>query len=144
MPRGVCCAVCLSSLCLFVSDSLTHSLTHCKTHVSVVTISLPPSLPFSLPSSQDDSSQDISRSWYPPLKHTLSLLSMLYGVVDSTVFEDLARRGVAACIDTLIKGAAGVRRWKNQLHGDFFLVRHLLILREQLLPFDMNLQSIEK
>jgi hypothetical protein len=89
-------------------------------------------------------SQDISRTWYPPLRHSLSLLSLLYGVVDSTVFEDVARRAVAACIDSLIKGAAGVRRWKNQLHGDLFLVRHLLLLREQLLPFNMNLQSIEK
>jgi conserved oligomeric Golgi complex subunit 3 len=35
-------------------------------------------------------------------------------------------------------------RWKNQLHGDLFLTRHLLILREQLIPFNMNLQSIEK
>lgn len=60
------------------------------------------------------------------------------------MFEDVARRAVSACIATLVKGAAGVRRWKNQLHGDLFLVRHLLILREQLLPFDMNLQSIER
>jgi conserved oligomeric Golgi complex subunit 3 len=35
-------------------------------------------------------------------------------------------------------------RWKNQLHGDLFLTRHLLILREQLIPFNMNLQSVEK
>lgn len=37
-----------------------------------------------------------------------------------------------------------IYRWKNQLHGDLFLTRHLLILREQLIPFNMNLQSIEK
>ena len=35
----------------------------------------------------NDNSQDLSRTWYPPLKHTLSLLSLLYGVVDPAVFE---------------------------------------------------------
>lgn len=89
-------------------------------------------------------SGDISRTWYPPLRHTLSLLSLLFGVVDPAVFEDLARRGVAALIESLTRGAVGVRRWRDQLHGDLFLVRHLLILREQLLPFDISLQSIEK
>jgi hypothetical protein len=34
---------------------------------------------------------DVARTWYPPLRHTLSLLSKLYGVVDSAVFEDFAR-----------------------------------------------------
>ena len=91
-----------------------------------------------------DAREDVSLTWYPPLRHTLSLLSLLYGTVDPGVFEDLARRGVAGCIAALGRGAGGVRRWRDALHGDLFLVRHLLILREQLLPFDMNLQSVEK
>jgi hypothetical protein len=37
-----------------------------------------------------------------------------------------------------------VKRTRSQLHGDFFLVRHLLILREQLLPFEIKLQSVER
>lgn len=41
-------------------------------------------------------------------------------------------------------GVTFLFRWKNQLHGDLFLTRHLLILREQLIPFNMNLQSVEK
>jgi conserved oligomeric Golgi complex subunit 3 len=86
----------------------------------------------------------MSATWYPPLKHTLALLSQLYGAISTGVFEDIARRAVELCVHTLSTGAVGVRRWKTQLHGDLFLVRHLLILREQLMPFDMNLQVVTK
>jgi hypothetical protein len=86
----------------------------------------------------------MSATWYPPLKSTLALLSLLYGAVNAPIFEDLARRSITLCIQSLSSGANGVKRWKNQLHGDLFLTRHLLILREQLMPFNMNLQSIEK
>ena len=86
----------------------------------------------------------MSATWYPPLKHTLALLSQLYGAISTGIFEDLARRAVELCVHSLSTGAQGVRRWKTQLHGDLFLVRHLLILREQLMPFDMNLQVVEK
>lgn len=41
---------------------------------------------------------DVSRTWYPPLKSTLALLSKLYGVVEMAVFEDFARRGVFLCV----------------------------------------------
>ena len=33
----------------------------------------------------------VSKTWYPPLKSTLALLSRLYGVVEMSVFEDFAR-----------------------------------------------------
>lgn len=32
----------------------------------------------------------------------------------------------------------------SQVHADLFVIRHLLILREQLLPFEMRLQTVEK
>lgn len=83
-------------------------------------------------------------TWYPPMRHTLSLLSQIYGVVSKTIFEDVARRAVSECITSLEGGASGVRKWKGQINGDLFLVRHLLILREQLMPFDMKLQSVER
>ena len=88
--------------------------------------------------------EDVARTWYPPLKSTLSLLSKLYGVVDRVVFEDFARRSVQLCVESLRHGADGVRRIRSPLHGDLFLVRHLLILREQLIPFELNMQTIER
>jgi len=97
-----------------------------------------------LEKASSDSEDVLSSTWFPPLKDTLSLLSQLYGAVSTPVFEDIARRAVTSCLQCLQKGAAGVRRWKTQIHGDLFLVRHLLILREQLMPFDMNLMTITK
>jgi hypothetical protein len=87
---------------------------------------------------------DLSRTWYPPLKNTLSLLSKLFGVIEKSVFEDFARRCVSSCVKSLQQGSDGVKRLRSQLHGDLFLVRHLLILREQLLPFEIRLQGTEK
>jgi conserved oligomeric Golgi complex subunit 3 len=62
------------------------------------------------PSDSPPLSLSMSLTWYPPLRHTLALLSQLYGAVSSTVFEDLARRAVTLCIQALSHGAAGVRR----------------------------------
>lgn len=87
---------------------------------------------------------DVSKTWYPPLRQTLALLSKLYGVVEMTVFEDFARRSVELCVQVLKSGAEGVKRSRSPLHGDLFLVRHLLVLREQLLPFEIRLQGIER
>lgn len=92
---------------------------------------------------------DVYQTWYPPMRHTLSILSKLYGVVEMSVFEDFARRGVDACVAALKAGAEKVKRKsgassEGSLHGDLFLVRHLLILREQLVPFEIRLQSMGK
>ena len=90
----------------------------------------------------------ISKTWYPPLRATLALLSKLYGVVEVVVFEDFARRSINFCVTTLKIGSDQVKKKKlkdqGQMHGDLFLVRHLLLLREQLIPFDIRLQGIEK
>ena len=87
---------------------------------------------------------DIYQTWYPPMRHTLSLLSKLYGVVEHSVFDDFARRAINLCISALRKGSDGIRRAHPGLHADLFLVRHLLMLREQLSPFELKLTSLEK
>jgi hypothetical protein len=94
----------------------------------------------------------IAQSWYPPMRGTLSLLSKLYGVIDAGTFEDFASRVVPLCVKMLRNGADKIRRGGGScgggapalLHADLFLVRHLLILREQLTPFDTRFQAIER
>lgn len=89
---------------------------------------------------------DITKTWYPPLHRTLSLLSKLYGVVDMSVFENYARRSVEMCVKSLKMGSDRMKRINNSsvIHGDLFLVRHLLVLREQLIPFEIRLQGTDR
>jgi hypothetical protein len=93
---------------------------------------------------KNNDKDDSSKTWYPPLRNTLSLLSKLYGVIEMPVFEDFARRSVVLCVKTLKNGSKGVKKNRSQLHSDLFLVRHLLVLREQLIPFEIRLQGVEK
>ena len=88
---------------------------------------------------------DVSRTWYPSLKQTLALLSKLYGVAETGVFEDFARRAVEECVQSLQRGSEAVKKKSSSdLIASLFLVRHLLVLREQLMPFDIRLQGTEK
>ena len=94
----------------------------------------------------DDPLERVYATWFPPVRTTVQLLSKLFRVVDSHVFEDLALRAVQGCTRCL-KDAA---KYLQQKHGggvldaDLFGVRHWLILREQLSPFDVELRSVEK
>jgi hypothetical protein len=69
-------------------------------------------------------SAEMAATWFPPLRDTLFLLSQLYGVVDTVIFEDVARKSILGCIQALEIGAGGVR------YGTyiFFLCRIILLL----------------
>eukprot|EP00605_Chrysophyceae_sp_TOSAG23-4_P001842 GSChrysophyteH1.ASY1.ANO1.2034.1 assembled CDS len=87
---------------------------------------------------------DAAKAWFPPLRHTLALLSKLYGIVEPAVFEDFASRAVRKCIQSLESASNSITSARPAPHGDLFLVRSLLILREQLMPFDIKLQGKER
>ena len=103
-------------------------------------------------------SDDISATWYPPLLNTLSLLSKLYGCLEIKIFEHFASQLIFFCLSSLRKGSEKIKQnggrtggvggtvsgssvnW-GEINGDLFLIRHLLILREQLIPFNIKLQK---
>ena len=90
---------------------------------------------------------DISATWYPPLLNTLSLLSKLYGCLEIKIFEHFASQLIFFCLNSIKKGSEKIKqnggRAANggEINGDLFLIRHLLILREQLIPFNIKLQK---
>jgi hypothetical protein len=88
-------------------------------------------------------------SWYTPLHSTLMLLSKLYLAVDLKVFEGVAHEAVSACTTALVDASKLITTQRKAeptagVDGLLFLVRHLLILREQIQPFEVNFSIREK
>ncbi|GKY91274.1 hypothetical protein MPSEU_000099900 [Mayamaea pseudoterrestris] len=88
--------------------------------------------------------QQVYASWFPPMRSVLRILSKIFRVVEPPVFESIALEAVQACTRCLKDGAAYIKQRKDVMHSDLFLVKHLLILREQLSPFDIELRYIER
>eukprot|EP00571_Detonula_confervacea_P012055 CAMPEP_0172306858 /NCGR_PEP_ID=MMETSP1058-20130122/7838_1 /TAXON_ID=83371 /ORGANISM="Detonula confervacea, Strain CCMP 353" /LENGTH=995 /DNA_ID=CAMNT_0013018873 /DNA_START=5 /DNA_END=2992 /DNA_ORIENTATION=- len=86
----------------------------------------------------------IYESWFPPMRSVLRILSKIFRVVEPRVFEDIALQSVQSCTKSLKDGSVSILRKSGMIHADLFLVKHLLILREQLSPFDIQLRSVER
>ncbi|XP_059356667.1 conserved oligomeric Golgi complex subunit 3 isoform X1 [Carassius carassius] len=78
---------------------------------------------------------DLHGMWYPTVKRTLVCLSKLYRCIDRAVFQGLSQEALSACIQSLLKAFDIIQKNKTQLDGQLFLIKHLLILREQIAPF---------
>mmetsp|Transcript_40675 Transcript_40675/g.66006 ORF Transcript_40675/g.66006 Transcript_40675/m.66006 type:complete len:805 (+) Transcript_40675:61-2475(+) len=83
-------------------------------------------------------------SWYPTLERTLMTLSKLYRSLDIAVFEGIAHEMVSVCTATFLSAAKTITKNKGMIDGHLFLIKHLLILREQITPFEINFSMIEK
>lgn len=88
--------------------------------------------------------EQVYESWFPPIRTVLRVLSKIFRVVEPVVFEDMARTAVQACTKSLQEGAAYIKKRSGARHGNLFLVKHLLTLREQLSPFDLQWQTVER
>ncbi|KAI8367627.1 Sec34-like family-domain-containing protein [Radiomyces spectabilis] len=136
------------------TDSLTHpatltveedtpetptTSTHAAPSVSSPSSSLSPS-PFS-PLAQGT---DEDRGWFPTLQKTLWILSKLYRCVQTRVFEDLAQEAVSLCSESLKKASETIATTKSRLDSQLFLIKHFLVLKEQLAPFEANLIHASK
>ncbi|CAO3664413.1 unnamed protein product [Umbelopsis vinacea] len=81
---------------------------------------------------------DNNVAWFPTLQRTLWILSKLYRCVRTTVFEDLAQEAVSICKSSLAAASETISA-RSKLDGQLFAIKHLLILKEQLAPFEANL-----
>ncbi|CAN6845021.1 unnamed protein product [Brassica oleracea] len=84
----------------------------------------------------DDENADVFKTWYPPLEKTLSCLSKLYHCLEPAVFTGLAQA-------RLLYHKLVIKR-STTMDGQLFLIKHLLILREQIVPFDIEFSVTHK
>uniref|UniRef100_A0A8C1TLP5 Conserved oligomeric Golgi complex subunit 3 n=1 Tax=Cyprinus carpio TaxID=7962 RepID=A0A8C1TLP5_CYPCA len=78
---------------------------------------------------------DLHGMWYPTVRRTLVCLSKLYRCIDRAVFQGLSQEALSACIQSLLKASDIIQKNKTQIDGQLFLIKHLLIMREQIAPF---------
>ncbi|MFH4974928.1 hypothetical protein AB6A40_001637 [Gnathostoma spinigerum] len=89
------------------------------------------------------SAVDLHCLWYPTVRRTVVCLSKLYKCVDHGVFQSLARDLLSTCCESLERASDQIktRNRENQtrdqraLDGELFVIKHLLILREQTSPY---------
>ncbi|PIA25125.1 hypothetical protein AQUCO_12500027v1 [Aquilegia coerulea] len=87
---------------------------------------------------------DVFKSWYPPLEKTLSCLSKLYRCLEPAVFTGLAQEAVEVCSTSIQKASKLIAKRSSPMDGQLFLIKHLLILREQIAPFDIEFSVTHK
>eukprot|EP01132_Coremiostelium_polycephalum_P006223 gene6223-7752_t len=93
------------------------------------------------------STKNIYATWYPTLEKSLTCLSKMYLVLENKIFEGLAQEVVEACTFTLIQASKLLSQKLEAniiIDSQLFLIKHLLTLREQITPFDINFIIIEK
>eukprot|EP01083_Nonionella_stella_P097475 273986_1 len=91
----------------------------------------------------DDEEKVRYSDWCPILEGTLSVLSKIYPVLNHSVFEFLAYEAVSCCVTSLVDLARKLALQSSSVHGHLFLIKHLLILREQITPFDVDFSITE-
>ncbi|KAI5071033.1 hypothetical protein GOP47_0013284 [Adiantum capillus-veneris] len=86
---------------------------------------------------EDEEGRDTYGTLYPPLEKTLSCLSKLYRSLEPAIFTGLAQDSIGVCSLSIQKASKLIMK-QSQMDGQLFLIKHLLILREQIAPFDID------
>ncbi|KAJ5287984.1 hypothetical protein N7478_003670 [Penicillium angulare] len=86
----------------------------------------------------DFETQTALKGWYPTLRKAIWLLSRIYRLVNSTVFDDLAHNIVHQTTISLQNASTLISSKANAADGQLFLMGHLLILKQQIVAFDIE------
>ncbi|XP_078472858.1 conserved oligomeric Golgi complex subunit 3 isoform X2 [Lampetra planeri] len=78
---------------------------------------------------------DLHGMWFPTVRRTLLCLSKLHRCMEKPVFQGLSQEALSACIKSLLSASEAITKKKTVTDGQLFLIKHLLILREQIAPF---------
>jgi len=81
---------------------------------------------------------DFHGMWYPTVRRTLNCLSKLYRCIPRSIFQGLSQEALSLCIQSLINAGNMIGKNQTPLDGHLFQIKHLLILREQITPFQVD------
>ncbi|TPP65208.1 Component of oligomeric golgi complex 3 [Fasciola gigantica] len=81
---------------------------------------------------------DLHGMWYPTVRRALVFLSKLSRCLNADSFCGLAQECVAMCVQSLLTASTAIAARRTTVDGQLFLIKHLLILREQTVPFNME------
>eukprot|EP00053_Salpingoeca_punica_P018510 m.181918 g.181918 ORF g.181918 m.181918 type:complete len:779 (-) comp17449_c0_seq1:1349-3685(-) len=81
--------------------------------------------------------------WFPVLPRSLLLMSKLYRCLDREVCKGLSQEIVSHCVHALSSASRVIAAKSGAMHGQLFLIKHLLLLREQIAPFDVDFETTE-
>ncbi|CAB3239694.1 unnamed protein product [Arctia plantaginis] len=81
---------------------------------------------------------DLHGMWYPAVRRTLAALSRLYRCLEKKVFQGLAQEAISLCIQSVDNAAKQITANTTNIDGELFQIKHLLILREQIAPFQVD------
>jgi hypothetical protein len=90
------------------------------------------------PSGNGFDTEAVFKGWYPALRKCIWLLSRIYRLVNSTVFDDLAHNIVHVTTVSLLKAHQQIALKQTPADGHLFLIKHLIILKEQIVAFDIE------
>ena len=92
------------------------------------------SLPWSLASRQHTA----LHTSYPTLPKAIYLLSRIYRLINSSIFDDLAHQIVHQTTLSLTHASTLISSKHSAADGQLFLLRHLLLLKSQIVAFDIE------
>lgn len=78
------------------------------------------------------------KNCYPTLSKAIRLLSRIYRLVNSSVFDDLAHQIVHQTTLSLHSASVQISNKSSAADGQLFLLRHLLLLKSQIVAFDIE------
>ncbi|KAK2739476.1 Golgi transport complex subunit 3 [Onygenales sp. PD_40] len=91
----------------------------------------------------DFDSRSVFEGWYPTLRKAVWLLSRIYRLVNSTVFDDLAHQIVHQTNLSLHTASAQIATKSTPTDAQLFLIKHLLLLKQQIVAFDIEFVNPE-
>ncbi|PGG99771.1 hypothetical protein GX51_06143 [Blastomyces parvus] len=89
----------------------------------------------------DFDSRAVFEGWYPTLRKAVWLLSRIYRLVNSTVFDDLAHQIVHQTTLSLHAASTQISTKASPADAQLFLIKHLLLLKQQIVAFDIEFVS---